>query len=331
MKPWIIAEAAQGYEGSADIAELLVRAAGRAGADAVKFQIVFADDLAQPGYQHFELFGTLEMSETDWRRVRKTAEALKIAFIADVFGPRSVEVARQIAVDGVKLHSTTFFDEETNRATFDLGVPVYASVGGITADEISAMLDRLSLEHKSRLRLLYGYQSEPTPIEDNNLARVRSLRELTGLEVGFMDHTDGGGPDHIALSVMALGMGIRIFEKHITLDRGLKMEDFVSALATEEFREYVTTLQRLAAAIGDDTLELREEEQVYRQNVLKRATAARDLEAGTVIGLEDISLLRAAGPDGAVDSTQLIGGTLVRAVCAGDTINISDLKWHQGD
>ncbi|NCV89142.1 MAG: hypothetical protein EBW19_02930, partial [Betaproteobacteria bacterium] len=40
----IIAEAAQGFEGDPLLARLLVRAAARAGADAVKFQLVYADE-----------------------------------------------------------------------------------------------------------------------------------------------------------------------------------------------------------------------------------------------------------------------------------------------
>ena len=48
--PFIIAEAAQGYEGNPEIAKLLLTAAAKANADAVKFQIIYADDIAVPNY-----------------------------------------------------------------------------------------------------------------------------------------------------------------------------------------------------------------------------------------------------------------------------------------
>jgi len=42
----IIAEIAQGYEGNSTLALMLAKAAVRSGADAVKFQLVYADELA---------------------------------------------------------------------------------------------------------------------------------------------------------------------------------------------------------------------------------------------------------------------------------------------
>jgi hypothetical protein len=46
MKVQIIAELAQGFEGRPEQARLLLRAAAAAGADAAKYQLVYADELA---------------------------------------------------------------------------------------------------------------------------------------------------------------------------------------------------------------------------------------------------------------------------------------------
>ena len=71
MTTRIIAEVAQGYEGKADYSELYVAAAAKAGATAVKFQIVYADDLAEPGYQYYDLYKRLEMEPAVWRTVKE--------------------------------------------------------------------------------------------------------------------------------------------------------------------------------------------------------------------------------------------------------------------
>ena len=46
----IIAEIAQGYEGSEKLTNLLTKGAIASNADAVKFQLVYADELATPDY-----------------------------------------------------------------------------------------------------------------------------------------------------------------------------------------------------------------------------------------------------------------------------------------
>jgi len=75
-KPFIIAEAAQGFEGDPLLARLLVQAAARAGADAVKFQLVYADEIATPEYKYYDLFKKLEMPATCWIQ-RRPMETLK--------------------------------------------------------------------------------------------------------------------------------------------------------------------------------------------------------------------------------------------------------------
>jgi N,N'-diacetyllegionaminate synthase len=249
----------------------------------------------------------------------------KLAFVADIFGQESLVVAREIGVDAVKLHSTTFFDRALTKAAFSIGVPVYCSVGGIKDHEIHSAIELLTPKERERLILLFGYQQEPTPIEKNNLARLTSLAALTGAEVGFMDHSDGAGPDRFTLSILALGLGVRVFEKHITLDRRLEMEDFISALGADEFATYVAGLRRLASAIGVPSLTLTADEMVYRKKVLKRVAASRDLQAGTALANADISFVRPAQPGGALDPALVLGRTLARSKKAGDPLDVEDL------
>lgn len=323
-QPYVIGEVAQGYEGDPATARLLVRAAAAGKADAVKFQIVYADDLASPGYQYYDLFKSLEMSTDQWLAVRQEACARGLHFVADVFGALSLELARQIDVDAVKLHSTTFFDRDLVDAVLDLGKPVYMSLGGITIDELKAALDRCC-KHKAQITLLHGFQAEPTPIENNNLARIPVLRAATSCEVGFMDHAHGTGPDAVALSVLALGLGVRVFEKHITLDHAMEMEDYVSALGPTDFAAYVSTLRRLSQAVGTGDLRLTEAEQAYRGRALKRVLAARRLAEGATLTAQDLRLARPAQPGGLFDPQVAIGRRLKHAVAEGQSIAAEDL------
>ena len=74
----IIAELAQGFEGKPEQTRLLLVAAAKAGADVAKYQLVYADELATPDYQYYELFKSLEMTDQDWLDLADYAGELEL-------------------------------------------------------------------------------------------------------------------------------------------------------------------------------------------------------------------------------------------------------------
>ena len=102
----IIAELAQGFEGRPEQARLLMKAAASAGADAAKYQLVYADELATPDYKYYELFRSLEMPDEVWEGLSTYSAELGIQLHVDIFGVRSLKLAEHIRVAAVKLHGT---------------------------------------------------------------------------------------------------------------------------------------------------------------------------------------------------------------------------------
>src|SRR5476651_746859 len=105
---YIIAEAALSYHGNKELAKLLVHAASIGLADAVKFQIMYADDICVQPYEHYNLFTKMELSPADWKEIRALALEKKLEFVADIFGEQSFEIAKMLDVDGLKIHTTIF-------------------------------------------------------------------------------------------------------------------------------------------------------------------------------------------------------------------------------
>ena len=58
---FIIAEMANSHEGVLENAKKIVSAAAEAGADAIKFQKFFADELAEPNHEYYSLYKKLEI------------------------------------------------------------------------------------------------------------------------------------------------------------------------------------------------------------------------------------------------------------------------------
>ena len=78
----IIAEIAQGFEGSLTQAKLLLKAASSSGADIAKLQLVYADELATQDYIYYKLFKNLEMSFKQWKELYDYSKELKLNLIS---------------------------------------------------------------------------------------------------------------------------------------------------------------------------------------------------------------------------------------------------------
>ena len=291
----IIAEAAQGFEGDLKLACLLVQAAAAAGANAIKFQLVYADEIATPGYKYYDLFKKLEMSPRAWRLVAKEAKKLGIELYFDVFGLRSFRQALSLRASGLKIHAADFYHDALLQKVFQSGLKVLISCAGLDKADLLDLFERHPGAQDSQVTFLHGFQAEPTPLEANNLKRLLSLSGVCWpAGIGFMDHSDGSKEDALELALLALPLGVSVLEKHITLDRELKLEDHVSALPPSGFRSFVTKIKKYGKALGTLEIQPGKMEAEYRLRSAKVLVAAKNLKKGAILKMKDIKLLRVA-------------------------------------
>jgi sialic acid synthase SpsE len=202
-------------------------------------------------------------------------------------------LAKRLGADGVKLSTTEFY----NRALIKLAVEkfkrIFISIGGIPVEDIDDLIHTALRDHIPKCCLMYGFQSEPTPLEQNNLNKLCSYKQrYPDFRLGFMDHSSGEDEASFYLPVMALALGVDCIEKHITLDRILKIEDYVSSLEPQRFREFVRLVRKFEIARGSDKLDLTDPEKAYRKKASKVVVASRDLPKGRKIELPDVCLKR---------------------------------------
>ena len=105
----IIAELAQGYEGKPKQTIKLAKEALQTNCDAIKFQCLFADETAVPNYQHYKFFKKLEMDLSVWKKVNQLVKKNKKELILNVSGFQSLNIAKELNLKTIKLHTTHFF------------------------------------------------------------------------------------------------------------------------------------------------------------------------------------------------------------------------------
>ena len=310
-KPYIVAEIAQGYEGSEKLVALYVKAASVAGADAIKFQIFYADELALPDYKYYQLFKSLELPVSVWDMSVKEAHAKGMEFYSDVFGSESLSMLEKIGVDGYKIHTTDINNTRLLKLVAKTQKKVYLSTGGCEQEEIEKALEILNGCH---ITLMYGFQAEPTETEDNNLNRIQTLKKKYNKPVGFQDHSAGDSELAVYLPFVALGAGADVIEKHLTLSRAAEIEDYISALTPEEFREWASLLRAAYSGLGKSEWVLTEKEHQYRGKVQRAICTVKEIEKGELISSDNVTMKRTDMEDVIYEISNAVGKKAARNI-----------------
>ena len=309
----IIAELAQGFEGNLKQAKLLVKAASLSGADIAKFQLVYADELASPDYKYYKLFKDLEMLDGEWNELYDYSKTLNIELNFDIFGTKSLSLCESLGVKGIKLHGTDITNikllEEVSKSKIK---NIYLGAGGSNLSEIELAA---SILKNKNIVVLLGFQSYPTPNDDNQISRVSYLKNYfnknNNIIIGFADHALPGSNLSFSLAAMSIGAGASVIEKHLTLGKVMKMEDHESALNPDEFYIFTETIKHSSLALGltanKNDFGMSNSEKSYRKMIRRHVTAAIDIKKGTVLLPEHLVLKRTSSKDFIYDINSVCG------------------------
>ncbi len=325
---YIIAEIASAHEGDPELAHRLLAAAAQTGADAIKFQIFCRDELMSKRHPKFDSFGEIEISPSSWGELLSTAGRMDVDVVAEVFDPRSLDLAVSSGcVDGYKVPTSDISNREFMQSACRTDKRLYVGVGGATEAEIDGAVEWLRTE-AADVVLMHGFQSYPTRPEDTNLARLQALGVRYGLPVGYADHVDAEDSElSNIVPLMAVGAGAVVIEKHITDDRSRQGRDHFSALTPDEFRCFVAGVRRIECVMGISDPELSRAEVKYREDMKRYAVAARSLGEGATLEEELVAFKRigAAGMTQA-DIENVVGRRLKRSKSKDDPLLIGEFS-----
>jgi len=271
---FVIAETACGHDGDIVKLERLIDVVSESQAEIIKFQIFLPKERATVDHHEWQIFNDLALTKKEWAHAAKYARNKNLIIFADIFGNESFQIAKEIKVDGFKIHSedllNTYFIEKVAKTNQTLLI----GVGGAHRMEIYQLLCYLQQKDLcSNLILMPGVQTFPTSIESHSLEEIVDLNlmyKAFGVKVGFADHISGDLPEAISTPLMAFAKGACVVEKHFTINRNDQWEDYESALSKEDFSKFVDQVKILVPLLGSIGT-LNKAEKKYRKSFKKTA------------------------------------------------------------
>lgn len=318
----IIAEVGNNHEGDFDVACELIDKAAETGVDAVKFQTFIPERYSSVrDVTRMETLNRFRLSYDQFASLADRAHARNLLFISTPFDLESAAFLGTI-VDAVKIASgdNTFYP--LIRKAAETGKPMIISTGLADRNEIARAVDHVTqswrepgIDHE--LALLHCVASYPVPVEQANLAAIRSLSAAFPEQtIGYSDHTIG--PE---AAVLAVALGARIIEKHFTLDTAYSdFRDHQLSADPSDMTTLVDAVRRAEAMMGTGEITAMPCEEPMMGPVRRSIVAARDLTAGHTVSHEDLTWVRPGGGIAPGDEDQLIGRRMRRDVTHGDMI-----------
>lgn len=313
-KTLVIAELANAFEGKKDTALRMIDVAAEASADALKFQIFFADELMVPDHPKYDMFKSLETTRSDWHKILEYAAITNRLVFIDVFGEESFQFSRNFKVDAYKIPPSDMTNLELISLVGSAGKSMILSAGAATLEELERAVSICHENGQNDLAIMHGFQAYPTSIEDTNLNRIETLKKHFYCPIGYADHVDGGSDMAILVPLLAVARGAQLVEKHFTLNRNLQGTDYQSSVNPDVLKKMVQYIKDTDLIFGTYSWELSPDEQTYKHDVRKRLVAKRNLTAGETISREDILLKRAPSGIFSDEINKVVGRKIIRKV-----------------
>lgn len=307
---YIIGEIGQNHNGSVDIAKLIVDLVARPVTDeatgmslkpmdAVKLtkrdlkEELAASQMNRPynsphsfGRTYGEHRAFLELDDEQHLEVYRHAKSLGLDFVETLCSPGCLSLLKLFTPDRLKVASRDLTNLPLLDAMAETRIPIILSTGMAGKEELDKALDVIT-RHHSDIAILHCVSEYPTLPPHLNLRTIPYLLKHYGqYTIGFSDHTIG-----IAAPAVAVGMGARIIEKHITIDRRMKGTDQKGSLGPDGVNRMVRDIRIAEQWLGEEMLAIDPAVGAAKAKLERSIATRRPLKAGESVTEADIHLL----------------------------------------
>ena len=299
-KVFIIAELSANHNGEFGVALETIRAARRAGADAIKLQTYTADTITiNSEKEDFLIKGTIwegrnlydlySEAYTPWEwheELFKCAKEEGLICFSSPFDKSAVDFLEELDAPAYKIASFEITDIPLIEYVASKGKPVILSTGIATSEDIELALDACRRMGNHNIALLKCTSSYPAPIEEANMAMIPDFRERFNVIPGLSDHTIGS-----TVPIVATALGARIIEKHFILDRSIGGPDASFSMNEKEFTDMVRAVREAEKAVGRVSYEPTEK-QIKGKDFSRSLYVVKDIKKGDIITEENVRSIR---------------------------------------
>ena len=185
----------------------------------------------------------MEFAQEEYARINELCKELDIDWFASVWDEEAIDFLEQFDPIAYKVPSASLTDTGLVDKLNATGRPIILSTGMSTMDQIRESVAHFDMD---RLAITHATSSYPCDPKELNLRMVETLSQEFDCPVGYSGHEVGLIP-----SVVAVGLGATIIERHFTLDRAMWGTDQSASVEPSGMARLVKYIRVTEQALGD--------------------------------------------------------------------------------
>jgi N-acetylneuraminate synthase len=235
-RPYLIGEIGINHNGDLQLAKRLLDAVFACGWHSAKFQ-KRTPELVVPEHQRGVMRDTpwgrmtymdyryrVEFGKKEYDYIDKYSREKPIDWTASVWDLKSLEFICGYEVPFLKIPSALLTNLELLRESAKSKIPLVVSTGMSTLEEVDTSINEI-LKHGQKPVIMHTNSTYPTPRTELNLSLIPFLKQRYGCIVGYSGHE----PD-LEPTVVAVALGAKVIERHITMSHDLWGSDHRASL-----------------------------------------------------------------------------------------------------
>ena len=330
---FIIGEIGSNHNRDKETVIQLIDACADAGFDAVKFQLYDAEEI----FSKNELTTDVKLDHIygikPWWEVARDVILMPREWFGEMFAyvrkknliPLSAIHRREDADFLLEFDLPAFkiasIDLHYHHLLKELAVykkPMIISTGMAYMYEIAETMQLLELEGVNEIVLLHCVSCYPPRSDQLNMKNISMFKELYDIPIGFSDHSTG-----IISSIIAVTLGAKVIEKHITLDKSYPGPDHPFALEPDDMKQMVKAVRETESALCGSGRVLSSDEKDARIMIRRSIILKVAVQKGDEITIDKIKFAR-PGTGIPTNDFKFVDGRTVKQDLSAETV----LQWN---
>ena len=270
-KIYLIGEIGINHNGDIEIAKKLIDAVSATGWHCAKFQKRSPDicvpedkknDIRETPWgkmKYIDYKHKIEFGKPEYDTISKECKKRSIDWSTSIWDFESLDFIMENYpnIKFIKIPSALNNNYELIKESCETGLPIIVSLGMSDIKMTDQLMNVLN-KYSSNFCVLHTNSAYPSPHEDLNLSLIPFLIERYKCPVGYSGHEADLDPTAVAVS-----LGARVIERHITLDHAMWGTDHSSSLEIRGMTTLKTRINDIPKMIGTPEKKIFESEKPF--------------------------------------------------------------------